>query len=289
MRSTVPIAVVIPTYNRGTAVISVLEKIQKCDPMPTEAWVHVDWADGILERELNQRFPNVGVLTSPIRVGPGGGRHKCLSACNAPYAISFDDDSYPADFDFFSSIERLFSERPDAAIFGATIWHRHEPIRARTENLVLRPSYIGCGYAIRLAAYRGVRGYLPRPIAYGMEEADLSLQLFAAGWHIYETGNLRVFHDTDLGHHESPQITSATITNVGLLAFLHYPVVGWGWGLAQLMNIIVASIRLGRIRGIFSGIIKIPSECYCNRIYRKPVPWRELRKFLQFRRFNGAP
>ena len=45
----VPIAVLIPTYNRGAAVLSVLEKIQACDPQPSEIWVHVDQADGMLE------------------------------------------------------------------------------------------------------------------------------------------------------------------------------------------------------------------------------------------------
>src|SRR5262249_43943375 len=160
--------------------------------------------DGSVERELNRRFPNVGALTSPIRLGPGGGRHQCLLACTAPYAVSFDDDSYPVDADFFASVERLFSELPRAAVLGASIWHRHEAEKTRTRSLVQFPNYIGCGYAVRLAAYRQVRGHIPRPVPYGMEECDLSLQLFAMGWQIYETGDLRVFHNTELKHHRSP-------------------------------------------------------------------------------------
>jgi len=77
---------------------------------------------------------------------------------------------------------------------GATIWHRREPAKSRIERLLLKPIYVGCGYAIRLAAYRQVRGYLPIPIAYGMEESDLALQLFAADWQIYEAGDLRLLH-----------------------------------------------------------------------------------------------
>src|SRR5262245_20188894 len=116
MTGTVPVAVLIPTYNRGTAVLSVLEKIQACDPRPIEIWVHVDPADGILESELSRHFPNVRVLTSATRLGPGGGRHRCLLACNAPYAASFDDDSYPVDADFFRRVEELFLEHPNVAI-----------------------------------------------------------------------------------------------------------------------------------------------------------------------------
>jgi glycosyltransferase involved in cell wall biosynthesis len=284
MKSTVPIAVIIPTYNRGMAVVSVLERIHKCVPQPSEIWVHIDSEDSILERELKQRFGHVRVLTSPRRLGPGGGRHRCLLACNTSYAVSFDDDSYPVDSDFFSAVERLFLEHPEAAIFGANIWHRHEPVRVRTSKLIPRPSYIGCGYAIRLAAYGQVRGYLPRPSAYGMEESDLSLQLFAADWQVYEAGNLRVFHDSDFRHHQSAEITSACITNLGLYVFLNYPITGWVWGLAQVANVVAYSIRMGRVRGICSGIYRIPIDCYYNRRFRKPVSWQILRKFLRFRK-----
>src|SRR5262249_17853871 len=82
----VPVAVFIPTYNRGRAVLSVLDKIQMCDPQPGEIWVHIDLDDGLLEKEIHARFPRVHILTSKSRVGPGGGRHRCLEACELPYA-----------------------------------------------------------------------------------------------------------------------------------------------------------------------------------------------------------
>jgi GT2 family glycosyltransferase len=288
MTSTVPVAAIIPTYNRGSALISVLDKIQKCEPKPEEILVHIDLADGKLEGALQERFPDARILTSPIRMGPGGGRHRCLLACTKPYAVSFDDDSYPVDADFFSRVERLFFEHPRAAIFGASIWHRHERAKNRTEHLDACPSYVGCGYAIRLAAYRQVRGYLPRPVAYGMEECDLSLQLFAVGWQIYEAGGLRVFHDTDLKHHESPEITAGVIANVGLYAFLHYPFIGWGFGFMQVANKVVYCVRVGRIRGIFSGLLAIPNDCYRNRRYRKAIPWQTLMRFRHLRRRTGV-
>jgi GT2 family glycosyltransferase len=284
MTRTVPVAVLIPTYNRGSALFSVLEKIRACNPRPIEIWIHVDQADGNLERELKRHHPEVGVLTSPTRLGPGGGRHRCVLACNTPYAASFDDDSHPVDADFFGKVEELFSQYPRAAIFGASIWHRDEAQKARTQNLIRRPSYIGCGYAIRLAAYRQVRGTLPRPVAYGMEETDLSIQLFVAGWEIYEAGALRVFHNTQLKHHESAEINAGWITNAGLFAFLHFPVVCWGWGLLQVGNRAVYSMRMGRFRGICSGLLKIPIDCYRNRRYRNAIPRRLVKKFLEFRR-----
>src|SRR5262245_26985134 len=112
----VPITVIIPTYNRGMAVFSILEKVQVCDPRPAAILVHIDLNDGKLESELNRRFPDVVVLTSSMRRGPGGGRHRCLLACKTPFAVSLDDDSYPVDSDFFSVAERLFREHPKVAL-----------------------------------------------------------------------------------------------------------------------------------------------------------------------------
>lgn len=281
------VAVIIPTYNRGFAVTAVLERVQECNPRPAELYVHIDCADRGLEDELARRFPRVNVLTSPGRLGPSGGRHRCLRACKTPYAVSFDDDSYPEDLDFFGRVVRLFAEHPEAAVFGAIIRHPHERESARIESLVRTPSYIGCGYAIRMAAYRQVRGYLPRPVAYGMEETDLSMQLFAAGWKIYEAGDLRVFHDSDGKHHDSPEVVAGAISNVGLCAFLNYPMISWGWGALQIAKIIIHFIRLGQFRGIWSGILRIPSDCYRNRQHRKPLPWNTLRQFLHLRRAGG--
>jgi GT2 family glycosyltransferase len=277
-------AVVIPTYNRGSKVFSVLEKIRACDPEPSEIWVHVDRGDGLLEEALRHKFPSVKVLTSSIRLGPGGGRHRCLLACKSPYAVSFDDDSYPVDLDFFRRVEQLFLEHPRAAIFGAQIQHRFEPEPPRNESLSCSPSYIGCGFAIRLSAYRQARGLLPRAVPYGMEETDLSLQLFANGWDIYETRDLRVFHDTDLKHHESSEINAGVITNVGLFAFLHFPINFWWLGLAQVANRVAYCMRMGRYRGICSGLIQIPIDCYLNRAHRNAVAAPTLKKFLEFRR-----
>jgi GT2 family glycosyltransferase len=284
MSSISPIAVIIPTYDRGAAVHSVMEKLGLCDPQPAEIWIHVDSSDGTLERELNARFPHVHVLSSPTRLGPGGGRHRCLSSCSTPYAVSFDDDSYPIDAEFFGAVERLFATCPDAAILGARVWHRHEAAVARTSDFMRVANFIGCGHAIRLSAYRQVRGYLSRARAYGMEESDLSLQLFAAGWQIYESGELRVFHDTDLSHHDAADVTSGMITNVALFAFLHYPVSAWGWATLQVMNKVLDSIRRHRFRGICLGLLRIPRDCYRNRKFRSPVALPILWRFLQFRR-----
>lgn len=279
---TAPIAVIIPTYNRGRAVFTVLDRIHQCDPLPSEIWVHVDLANGMLEKELAQKYPEVKILPSLTRLGCSGGRHRGFLACNQPYAVSFDDDSYPIDGDFFSELARLFAEYPRAAVFATSIWHRHESPISRSAAVSRTASYVGCGHAVRISAYRDVRGLLPLAVGYGMEESDLSLQLFAAGWHVYEAKSLRVFHDTELKHHQSTEIIAGTITNVGLFAFLHYPLVGWGRGLLQIANKVAYCIRMKRLRGVITGLVRIPYDCYRHRQYRRPIPWQTVKRFLDF-------
>jgi len=270
-------------------VLSVLEKIRRCDPAPVAIIIHIDQSDGRLEAELKERFPNVDILTSSVRRGPGGGRHRCLLACKTPFAVSFDDDSYPVDSDFFATVERLFLEHPRTALVEANIWHRNEPELPRAASLMPIPNYIGCGYAIRLDVYRQMRGYLDRPVPYGMEELDLSLQLFVSGCQMMRAGELRVFHDTDLKHHHSNEITSGSITNVALYAFLHYPMMASGLAMLQLGNKVADCLRRGRIGGIIPGLLRIPADCWRNRMYRKPVPWKTLQRYARFCRTGRLP
>jgi len=284
-----PVAVIIPTYNRGSAVVSVLEKVLACDPQPAEIWVHIDQNDGVLERHLAKRFPSVHILTSAGRLGPGGGRHRCLQACGVPYVVSLDDDSWPVDADFFAAIEPLFLKNPDAAIFGASIWHRSEAEIRRSRVVRRVASYVGCGHAMRVAAYRGIRGYLARPTAYAIEESDVGLQLFARGWQVFAAEELRVYHDTDRTHHDAAEITASTITNLALLAFLHYPALDLGRGVAQVANRVAYCLRRGRIRGVASGIGGIVTECYRNRALRAPVRHDVLMAYLRLRQSEADP
>lgn len=272
MEQNIPVAVVIPTYNRGTRVCDTLEKVYACDPRPAEIWVHVDQSDGRLETILTNRFPDVRVLSSMARVGPGGGRHRCFAACTTPIAVSFDDNSYPVDTDFFACVVALFKQHPDAAVIGATIWHRDQLEIPIATTFARALSFTGCGHALLLSAYRDVQGYVPRPIAYGLEETDLSLQLFAAKYNIYTSGQLRVFHDTKLKHHQSPEITECVVANAALFAFLRYPIWLWPYGLLQVISTVIYCLRVGRWRGVPAGLGRITSDCIAFQITGKCSP-----------------
>lgn len=277
MATLAPVTAGIPTWARGERVFTTLDRILICDPRPAEIIVHVDASDGLLERSLVERFPAVKVLSSCCRVGPGGGRHRCIVAATQPYFASFDDDSWPLDSDYFAEVVHAFERNPTVGLLSAINIHPWETIVPKDDNLETVVEFAGCGFALRRAAYAGISGYIDRPWAYNAEEVDLALQLHAAEWLMVRAHGLRVYHDTRLAHHELPQITAAVIQNVALICWLRYPLCLWPHGMLQVANITIDRLRRGRWRGVASGLLGIPWTAWQFRDCRRRLPAKAIR------------
>jgi GT2 family glycosyltransferase len=280
---TAPISVGIPTFARGERVLETLAKIFNCDPVPAEILIHIDAPDGLLEKQLKNQPSNVRILSSSARVGPGGGRHRCIYASTQPFFVSFDDDSWPFDKDFFAEVVRLFERNPEVAVLAAIIFHPGEPEPARGVLALDTSSFAGCGYAMRIAAYRQIQGNVDRPWAYGLEEVDVSLQLDALGWRILLCESLRAFHDTQRSHYKKPEIVAAAIQNVALLAYLRYPIRLWPRALLQVGNKVAFSLRQGSCRGVIFGVLGIPYTLFSYASQRRALSVASVLSYLKKR------
>jgi GT2 family glycosyltransferase len=260
-----------------------LERVTVCDPPPAEIFTFIDQPDGELTAELAARFPAVRILSSTTGVGPGGGRHRCLQHATQPFFVSFDDDSWPLEPDFFGEVVRLFDCYPRAAILAASIFFPNESIPEGSSGVKLATVYTGCGYAVRVAAYRETAGHIDRACAYGVEEVDLSMQLYALDWQILQCGSLRVFHDTQLSHHSRPDVVACTVQNVALRAFLRYPASLWPRAMLQLGNTVVDSMRRRRFSGLLSGLLGIPGTLLQYADQRRQLPAAKVRSYLDSR------
>ncbi|MFN0076464.1 MAG: glycosyltransferase family 2 protein [Prosthecobacter sp.] len=281
-----PVTVGIPTYNRNERVINGLAHIFACNPVPAEIIVHIDASDGLLEQKIAEIYPSVHVLASSVRIGPGGGRHRCLQAATQPYFASFDDDSWPVDADFFGRLVEHLELAPRTGGVAASIFLRGESPPPLTSEVRPVVDYVGCGHALKVAAYRELQGYVDRPIAYGLEERDLALQLHAAGWELLLCGDLRVFHDTDLAQQKRPEITAATVANAALLVWLRYPFSCWPYGLLQYLNVIGFMLSRGRLLGVVWGLLRTPLELWRFRQLRRPISATALHSYLRQRRLT---
>lgn len=278
------ITAIVTAHARVEQTLVTLRRLRECTPPPHEVLVHVDANQSACARAIREAYPDVSVIESATPVGPGGGRNKLVRAAACPVIASFDDDSYPIDLDYFGRMTALFESFPEAAVIAARVFHANETVGAeiRTTEWAADFSGGGCGY--RREAFLGVGGYVPLPMAYNMEEVDFALRLHAQGGRVLRAPWLRVFHDTDLARHADAAVTSASIANLALLAYLRYPVALWAVGAAQVGNRLQWLLRNGRRQGVLTGLFRIPSHLRAHRRYRERLSARAIRSYLALRR-----
>lgn len=278
------ISAIVTAYERIEQTLATLRVLQSCVPEPDEILVHVDADQVTCEQAIRREFPDVRVLRSSDRVGPGGGRNKLMEAAQFNFVASFDDDSYPIDSDYFERALKLFERFPEASVICAALYHMGEAIGLDDRSAQWTADFAGGACIYRRKAFLDAGGYVPLPVAYGMEEVDLALRLHSRGGKILSTPWLRVFHNTDLKRHADPRVTAGSIANLALLAYLRYPVSLWAIGAGQCVNRLLWLLRHGRRRGIVKGVTMIPSHIRANQRYRLPLSSAAVRSYLALRR-----
>lgn len=173
---------------------------------------------------------------------------------------------------------------PEVSILNAAVYHQGETIQPATRRVEWAADFSGGACVYRRSAFLATTGYVPLPLAYGMEEVDFAVRLRAQGGRILQTSWLRVFHDTDRQRHSSPAVTAASIANIALLTYLRYPPFYWPVGLGQIFNRVRWLIPHGRRAGICSGLAAIPSHCWRHRHFRQVVSLAAIRSYFQLRR-----
>jgi len=278
------ISAIVTAYERVDQTLATLQILQSCSPAPDEILVHVDANQIACENTIRNAFPEVRVLRSEKQVGPGGGRNKLAAAARGEFIASFDDDSYPIDSDYFARARQVLEKFPEASLVCAALYHAGESIGLDERNAQWTADFSGGACIFRRQAFLDAGGYVPLPVAYGMEEVDLAIRLHSQGGRILTTPWLRVFHNTDLKRHGDPKVTAGSIANLALLAYLRYPVSLWGIGVGQCANRLLWLVRQGRLRGILKGVAMIPALLGANRSYRLPVSKQVVRSYLALRR-----
>ena len=252
------IAAIVTAYERTEQTLATLSVIQKCEPQPAEILVHVDGNRLRCAEAIRAAFPDVRVLVSDEQVGPGGGRNRLMAAATSELVASFDDDSYPIDSDYFARAVQLFDKHPNASVICAALYHRGETIALDAQRAQWTADFSGGACVYRRNAFIEAGGYVPLPVAYGMEEVDLALRLHSHGARVLTSSWLRVFHDTDLQRHNDASVTAGSIANLALLTYLRYPASLWIIGIGQCLNRVLWLMRHRRWRGIGTGVVMIP-------------------------------
>ncbi len=310
-KMTAPISAILTAFERPEMTLRTVQRLLDCRPAPSEVLVHVDGNQTAIADQLRAAFPQVGVLTSAERLGPGGSRNKLLQAAKEELVASFDDDSHPADPDFFQRAVEAAQTCPDAAVYTATLLDGSSAPPHAPERITRVATFAGGACVYRKSAFLQTTGYVPLPLAYGMEEVDLSLRLHAMGKSIVHAPALRVVHDAaplkevrrvvlrglrpqlvtdhDPAHRDTREIAAGTVANLALLPFLRYPAILWPYGMAQCLHKVLELVVNGRAREALAGLCRAPALQWRHRHLRAPLTTSQVRSYLRLRRHGGEP
>ena len=181
------ISAIVTAYERIDQTLATLRVLQSCVPAPDEILVHVDANQIECENAIRHAFPGIQILRSEEQVGPGGGRNKLVSAARGEFVASFDDDSYPIDSDYFARALQVFEKFPEASLVCAALYHAGESIGLDERSAHWTADFSGGACIFRRQAFLDAGGYVPLPVAYGMEEVDLAIRLHSQGGRILTT------------------------------------------------------------------------------------------------------
>jgi GT2 family glycosyltransferase len=272
---------IVPTHARFDLLARTLDRLLACEPAPADVLVHVDAGNSALRDAVTERYPQVRCLFSETRLGPGGSRNRLLAAASHDWVASFDDDSYPAQADWFARAAELVRTFPEAAVFSAA---SHAP---EWQSLQLRriAVFSGCGCVFHKSWFLRTRGFVPLAIAYGMEEIDLSLQLHALGGRLIHDPLLRVNHEPASDRPApGPGVAALGLVNTLLLPWLRYPITLWPVGLLQGLSKIRWMFANGQVDAVLPGLRLAPDVLRDHAARVQRVPVRYLLSWLKLRR-----
>ncbi|WP_395739490.1 glycosyltransferase family 2 protein [Prosthecobacter sp.] len=266
---TLPITVAVPAFRRAGQLRVTLTRLRACGPQPAEVLVHLDGNDAGLRALVDTEFPEVRVLHSEALIGPGGARNRMMREARCAWVAHFDDDSFPVDGDFFEQAWRMIERYPDTAVFAATILPLKYP--PDPQGVWLQAMYIGCGHVMNRDWFLRTRGYLPLPVAYNLEEVDVSIQLHNLGGRCLQPGGLCVFHDHPSPFRETEDTQVAMMINTVIFPLLRYPLTVLPQACGSILRRLWRLVLRGEWRVILRSLLALPAAMRTYLPLRAPV------------------
>jgi GT2 family glycosyltransferase len=215
------------------------------------------------------------LIVLPENVGIPGGRNIGAAAADARLIMFLDDDAELLDPGLLTAVVDRFAANPRLGAMSIRLideegltQQRHVPrlgIRSAERSGPVT-YFVGAACVVRAATFHVVDGFDPR-FFYSMEESDLSWRLLDAGWSIWYSADLQVFHPrTAPSRH--PGYAMLTARNRLWMAWrsLPAPVLA-----GYLMTwTIAAAARGAPLREVLAGY----REALSARPVRHPIRWR---------------
>ena len=219
------------------------------------------------------------VIVLPDNRGIPGGRNIGAAAAEANLVMFLDDDAELLDPGLLAAAADRFEADPRLGAMslrlvdeGGRTQQRHVPrLGSRSAE---RPGpvthFVGGASIVRSTAFQEVGGFDPR-FFYAMEESDLSWRLLDAGWSIWYSADLKVFHPrTSPSRH--PGYATLTARNRMWMAWRSLPAPMLAGYLAVWL--IASTLRGAPLKDVLAGY----REATSARPERRPMRWSTVLK-----------
>jgi GT2 family glycosyltransferase len=222
-----------------------------------------------------QPDPSDRLIVLPENAGIPGGRNVGAAAADARLVMFLDDDAELLDPGLLAAVVHRFHTDPQLGAMALRLIDEHGRTQQRhvprlgagsAEKSGPVTHFVGAACVVRATTFHGVDGFDPR-FFYAMEESDLSWRLLDAGWSIWYSADLKVFHPrTGPSRHQG--YARLTARNRVWMAWRSLPapmLTGYlvTWTLA-------AVARGAPLREVLAGY----REAWSARPARRPIRWR---------------
>jgi len=223
-------AIHIATKNRKDDLLFTLKQVYPLLENPEVTCVVFDDGsnDGTSEA-VKQQFPKIQLLQNTTSRGYLYCRNVMLNETRADIAISLDDDAHFLSENPLETIAEFFTENQQCGLMAFRIyWSKTAPENPiSTETATVVKSYVGCGHAWRMEAWRSIPSY-PEWFEFYGEETFASMHLFKNHWEVQYVPKVFVLHRVDLKLRKTQTKDFALRYRRGLRAgwfaiFLFYP------------------------------------------------------------------
>ncbi|MFN8377850.1 MAG: glycosyltransferase [Anaerolineae bacterium] len=284
------VSIIVITYQRGEELGRCLHSLagQTGLPTPVEVILVDNAGDAVVDWDDIPDF-TLRVLRPGENLGVAGGRNLGISLAQGEILLFIDDDAeWLTPTTARETVELLNSDqtigavalrsiRPSGETIIGELPHPDKERLQGTEGLVEVPYYYGVAHALRASSLVHT-GLYPERFFYAMEEYDLSLRLYDAGYRIVYDPNLAVIH-----HHAQ---AGRPVTGKRYWVNNARNKIRVGWRLLPLLYALSISLVWGArvlqkthsVRAWFDIYRSLWDERQLLRHERKPIQWSTVKR-----------
>lgn len=191
-------SILITTYNRLEELKHTLKSLESFLKDGIEIIICDDASTDNTSLFILEKYPGIQLLVNPVNKGLIYSRNLLMSQVQTPYAISLDDDANFLSSDPLERIVEYFEEKQKCGLIAFRIyWGKEKPLDIFSEEESERvKSFVGCGHAWRMQAWKETSNYPDWYRFYG-EENFAALQLLKRGWEVHYLPSVLVHHRVD--------------------------------------------------------------------------------------------